>query len=135
MTTQNRPMYTARIERDPESSYWLAELVEEQRCHTFGRTLAQVREMIRDAAATWYDVAPDSFDLRFEVVLPGGVVAKAAQVRARHQQLRSAEREVVTDLRVTARRLTGELGLSMRDAADLLGISHQRVAQLVRQAS
>ncbi|MGH8055595.1 MAG: type II toxin-antitoxin system HicB family antitoxin [Stenotrophomonas sp.] len=135
MTTQNRPMYTARIERDPESSYWLAELGKEQRCHTFGRTLAQVREMIRDAAATWYDVDPDSFDLRFEVVLPGDAVAQAAQVRARHQQLRSAEREVVTDLRVTARRLTGELGLSMRDAADLLGISHQRVAQLVRQAS
>lgn len=135
MTTQNRPMYTARIERDPESSYWLAELVEEQRCHTFGRTLAQVREVIRDAAATWYDVDPDSFDLRFEVVLPGDAVAQAAQVRTRHQQLRSAEREVVTDLRVTARRLTSELGLSMRDAADLLGISHQRVAQLVRQAS
>ncbi|MGH3926859.1 MAG: hypothetical protein ACRDTT_29005 [Pseudonocardiaceae bacterium] len=91
--------------------------------------------MIRDAAAAWYEVDPDSFGLRFEVVLPGGAVAQAAEVRARHQQLRSAEREVVTDLRVTARRLTGELGLSMRDAADLLGISHQRVAQLVRQAS
>lgn len=135
MTAQSRPIYTARIERDPESPYWLAELVEEQRCHTFGRTLAQVREMIRDAVATWYDVDRDSFDLRFEVVLPGSVVTQAAQVRARHQQLRSAEREVVSDLRATARRLTGEFGLSMRDAADLLGVSHQRVAQLVRQAS
>jgi len=36
----------------------------------FGRTLTQVREMIRDAAATWYDVAPGSFDLRFEVSCP-----------------------------------------------------------------
>lgn len=65
--------WTARIHRDAEGSAWLAEVAEEPRVHTYGRTLAAATENIREALALWLEVEaggevhPAGLDVTVEV--------------------------------------------------------------------
>lgn len=44
------------LQKDPEDGrFWLAHLVEDDRCHTFGRTLKEAKERSADAASAWFD--------------------------------------------------------------------------------
>jgi predicted RNase H-like HicB family nuclease len=123
-------IYTATYQRDRDG-VWLVELVEEPRVHTFGRTLAKAREHVRDAAALWFDVAPDSFDLVDDVRLPRKAKASLERARAERGRAQAAQETAVTRTRDAARALVDDEHLSMRDAAELLGLSHQRVQQLL----
>lgn len=123
--------YTVIYERDPAGA-WLARVRGVSRCHTYGRTLEQARLRIREALALWVDDATTA-TLRDEVRLPAGarVAVRRARVerdRAERQQARAQD-----SLRSAATSLATGLGLSLRDAAELLGLSHQRVQQLTRE--
>jgi hypothetical protein len=99
-------------------------------CHTYGRSLEQARRRLREALALWVDDA-DRAELRFDVRLPVGTKDRLAKVRAVRERSARAQREASQALRDAAADLTGRLGLSRRDAAELLGISHQRIQQLL----
>lgn len=117
-------------ERQPDGSVaWVVELAEEARCHTFGRTLRAARHNIHEAAAAWYETGLDDIDVEDDVQLPADARQAVAtsrtlrdQERAIREQARHATVEAVSRLR--------QAGLSERDQATLLGISHQRVHQL-----
>jgi predicted RNase H-like HicB family nuclease len=127
-----RPTHRVRIWRDPEDArWWLARLLDEGPV-TQGRTLAEAREMARDMIALWTRTDEDSFDLAFELDLPGDLVQRIRELTQLRRDLAVQESKARGDLRALAARLVREHGLSMRDAADVLEISHQRVAQLVR---
>jgi predicted RNase H-like HicB family nuclease len=123
--------YTARY--NFEDGDWLVEIVEIPQVHTFGKTLAKARANVRDALGLWLraeDSAVLDIDEEFDGI-PGDlavVVADASESRARANEL-SARAQELTE--VAARRLVEDIGLSTRDAAELLGISHQRIHQLV----
>ena len=121
--------YEVIIERD-EGGAWLARLPAVRGCHTYGRTLEQARRKIREALSLWVDDADDA-DLKFEVRLPAKIrseLQRAASARRRSEQ---AGREAQEALRTAAADLTTSLSISRRDAAELLGLSHQRVQQLL----
>jgi predicted RNase H-like HicB family nuclease len=121
--------YTAKYRL--ENGAWLVELVDEPRVHTFGRTVAAARDAIRDATALWFDVDPRAFDLVEDFSLPGGAVDD--QVRAAlkaRDEAAVADRIASDKTRAVAGRLV-DSGVSMRDVGSILGISHQRVHQLV----
>ncbi|MEQ8719422.1 MAG: type II toxin-antitoxin system HicB family antitoxin [Acidimicrobiales bacterium] len=119
---------TARYERDAEGN-WLAELAEEPRVHTWARSLATTRAKIREAAELWFDIDelvvideyPTWVTSPLDLALP-----------AREEAERVLEAAATATLEAV-RELTDN-GLSRRDVADLLGISFQRVQQLVDQA-
>lgn len=122
--------YTVVYERDP-GGVWLARVSGVAGCHTHGRTLEQARVRIREALALWIDDA-ESATLRDEIRLPARarVAVRRARVerdRAERQQARAQD-----SLRSAAASLATGLGLSLRDAAELLDLSHQRVQQLTR---
>ena len=71
-------VFTAVFERD-DDGYWLVELREEPRVHTYGRTLAKAREHIFDATALWFEVAPEDLNLVEDVRLPAPVKATLAR--------------------------------------------------------
>jgi predicted RNase H-like HicB family nuclease len=123
-----RKQYLAVYERDRESDAWLVHIDGIQACHTYGRTLRQAGERIEEALALWFDRDPDEFVL--EHLLPRDVADVAEEVaNVRHAAAQASQAASNATMRA-ARRLT-RMGLSRRDTAEILGISHQRVQQLL----
>lgn len=120
--------YVALYERDPDADAWNVRIEGEPGCHTYGRSLRQAQARIREALALWIDREPD--DLTIEDRLPTSVTAVATQVARARQAAEAAGQKAQKQTSEAVKRLT-DLGLSRRDAADVLGLSHQRVQQLV----
>jgi len=124
---------TVRYERD-ESGWWIAEVVEIPGCRTQGRTVAQCRRRIREALALFVDDAvARKATLVDDVRLGGGVTRVVRRVAAARRKADAVQAKVQRDTRAAVKELTGRLGLSVRDAAEVLGISYQRVQQLTQQ--
>lgn len=94
--------------------------------HTFGRSLAEAKRHAVEAAALWYDVEPDELDVDWDIRL-GELAGPLSQARKA-----IAHAEADRERRDAAVRTLTEAGMSYRDIAELLGLSHQRVAQISR---
>jgi predicted RNase H-like HicB family nuclease len=120
--------YVAVYERDPESDAWLVHIKGIDACQTYGRSLRQAEDRIREALALWLDREPDGLTITPE--WPSDLASVASEAtQARSAASEAAERATST-MTKAAKRLD-RMGLSRRDAADILGISHQRVQQLL----
>jgi predicted RNase H-like HicB family nuclease len=95
---------------------------------TQGRNLADAERMAQDAISGVLGVPIESVAVRLRVV--GVEKALAAVEAARRRREEAAQNERATLARASSALV--ELGLSQRDAARLLGLSHQRVNQLLR---
>ena len=122
--------YRAVFERD-ESGAWIARVPSVRGCHTYGRTLDQARRRLREALALWVD-KPDTAEIVEDVRLPPNVKAAVRASRADRRRAEEQRVEASASTARAARVLVDDLGVGFRDAAELLGISHQRVQQLVR---
>ncbi len=121
---------TAVFERD-DNGYWLVELEEEPRVHSYGRTLAKAREHVLDASTLWFEVAPEELNLVEDIRLPAPVKASLELARQEREHAQAAQEAAAGATRDAARALVKDGHLSVRDAADVLGLSHQRVQQLL----
>ena len=129
LRTVKRGTYRVAYELD-ESGAWVARVPSVRGCHTYGRTLDQARRRIREALALWVEDA-DTAELVEDVRLPKS--ARDAIRRSRASR-RRADQERQLAQRITAeaaRTLVEELHLGLRDAGELMGLSHQRVQQLI----
>ena len=120
--------YVAVYEHDAEDDVWLVHIKDVEGCQTFGRSIRQAETRIREALAAWLDKEPDSLTITSELPLDVALIATRVS-QARYE----AERAGADAQQATAeavQRLT-KMGLSRRDAAEVLGISHQRVQQLL----
>ena len=100
--------------------------------HTEAHRLDQVEATVRDALALLLGVDPDSFDISVQWELPPGsgeVLARLAALRAEVDMARQRARDAAAQ---TACYLTKALHLNYRDAGSILGLSHQRIDQLVK---
>lgn len=97
---------------------------------TQSHTLADAEAMVRDYLAVEHDADPASFDVR---VLPeiDGLEREAAKLRHEIAQLQQTQVEVAAQSRALAQRLRA-LGLTGADTAAVLGVSPQRVSQLLK---
>lgn len=125
-------VYHVAYERD-ESGWWVASVREVRGCHTQGRTVDEARRRIREAMDLFVNDAR-SAKLIDDVKLP---VTAAKAIRLYTTLRKRADQE---DRRaaIAARRAVrllqgGKLKMSARDAARVLGISHQRVHQLAHE--
>ena len=121
--------YRVVLERDA-SGAWLARVPSVPGCHTYGRTLEQARRRIREALGLWVDDAENA-ELRYELVLPAAIRQELRRVREARERSSRVQREASAVTAHAASHLTGRFGISLRDAGELLGLSHQRVQQLV----
>jgi predicted RNase H-like HicB family nuclease len=122
--------YRVVFERD-DGRAWIAHVPSVRGCHTYGRTIDQARKRIREALALWVDDA-ETAELVEDVRLPPRAleaVRRSRDARRRATEQRGKAQETTAK---AARTLVEELDLGLRDAADLLGLSYQRVQQLVR---
>jgi predicted RNase H-like HicB family nuclease len=127
-----RPVYRAVTERD--GSWWAIRVPELRGVYSQARRLADVEAMARDAIALVNEVAPDSFDIKVEPVLDDEATRLVEQARAGRVDAERAARRASEQLRAAVDRLVSA-GLTVRDIAHLLGLSHQRVAQVAARGT
>lgn len=120
--------YVAVYERDPDDDAWNVHIKGLDGCQTYGRSLRQAQARVREALAVWLDREPDTLAIRDE--LPASVASIADGMAKARRQAEDAGTRAQRES-VEAVRLLTDLGLSRRDAAELLGLSHQRVQQLL----
>jgi predicted RNase H-like HicB family nuclease len=124
----SRRNYIAVYERDPESDAWLVHVKSIPECATYGRTLRQAETRIREALATWLDRDPDGLEIASE--WPPELEDVATSVSQARRNAAASAQAAGTETAKAAKRLA-RMGLSRRDTAEVLGISHQRVQQLL----
>jgi predicted RNase H-like HicB family nuclease len=138
-----------------ENNWWLAQVVEEPHLHTEARTLARLRENLVDAIGMWLDVEylethdPEALvpptgrhhveigqhidraaiDIEWDIQLPSAV-RRSVQDAQRKRERAAALQTEATEATQAAVDSLRAAGFSHRDAAVLLGLSHQRVAQI-----
>lgn len=126
-----RKNYTARYRR--EDGWWIVTVDELDGVFTHARRIAQVEPLIRDAIALWLEVEPNGFDVQLQPDLPADVAdtvmaavddRRAAEV-AKAQAAHSTSNAVVTLI---------SSGMPTRDVGQLVGISYQRVAQILEES-
>lgn len=120
--------YRATYERG-EDGYWVVDVPGLRGAHTQGRTLASARERVFEAIELMRD-GTGPFEVEDSVLLPSALdkaLASALEARSAAEDAANEAHEKTTS---AATKLI-DAGLSVRDAASLLGLSHGRVHQLV----
>lgn len=119
---------TAQARRSGD--WWAVEVPEVDGVFTQAKRLDQVPEMVADAVAVMEDVDAATVEVEVVPLVPEAIVEALSQARALREQAEAMNVEASTVIRQAAINLTG-LGYSMRDVGVVLGVSHQRVAQLM----
>jgi hypothetical protein len=126
----NRPTYKVRAYRS--GKWWALETEGVPRAVSQARRLDHADEMIRDALSAVLDVPEDSFDVTIEPDLEdvNADIERLAELRHRQELLaneaRKAQHEVVAQL-------VNDVGLPYRDVGTIVGLSYQRVAQILAE--
>jgi predicted RNase H-like HicB family nuclease len=122
--------YKVEIERD-EAGYWIATAPDVPGMVTQARRLAKIEDRAREAIAAILDKSELSFNVETHVrELDDVPIDEAREARAKAE---AAQAEATAKVSSVVRRLVREKALTMRDAGQLLNISHQRVEQIVQR--
>jgi predicted RNase H-like HicB family nuclease len=129
-----RKTYVARYERD-ENNYWsvVAEVDTKRSAISDGQTLPKARRRIRQALALLLEVKAESFDMVDDVVLPKPVRSALKALAAADAALSERQAALYAAQEKAAAALVLH-GLSRRDAGEVLGLTGQRVQQVLQQA-
>ncbi|HZT67790.1 MAG TPA: hypothetical protein VFA11_18515 [Acidimicrobiales bacterium] len=115
------------VKRDPEDpSFWLVNVAGTPGAHTFGRSLGEAKRRGVEVVALWFEIEPQQFEIDWDIRLGdlGSYVKEARNAMAHAEADRQRRDEAVRALM--------NAGVSYRDIAELLGLSHQRVAQIAK---
>jgi hypothetical protein len=131
-----KPAYHVRIWQ--EDGWWLARVMAASdgadasplNALTQARSLTKIESMGRDLISTILDADEDAFDVKFEYSLPGESGDLVCQAHGARAWLDAAQALWQERSAAAARALADE-GFSLRETATLLGLSHQRVDQIL----
>ena len=98
---------------------------------TQSRTLWDAEEMARDLISRREDLPDTAFTVTITPEIGGGLDEESRAARDAVTSADRAQRQAAAQSRAAARRLR-QAGLSGRDIAKVLGVSPQRVSQLLR---
>jgi len=121
-----------------ENDWWLARVVAASdgadpiplNALTQARTVTKIESMARDLVATILDDDESNFEVELQYVLPDDLSTLLCEAKGARAWLDAAQ-ELWQERSVTAARALTSQGYSLREAATLLELSHQRVDQLV----
>jgi predicted RNase H-like HicB family nuclease len=123
---------TARARRS--GGWWAVDVPEVEGVYTQARRLDQVETQVADAVATMLGMDPGAIEVILDPELPEGLANEVRSARCATQEALQAQARASQAARVAALNLSSE-HLSTRDVGKLLGVSHQRVSQLIATAS
>ena len=120
--------YTIRYDQD-ESGAWIAQVRGVPEAHSYGRTIEQARERVREALSLWRANAQTA-EFVDDIHVPAGARGVIdAFVRAR-KRVEVEQSRAQKSASTAASQLTDRWNYSLRDAGELLGVSRQRVQQI-----
>ena len=122
---------TYRVVAERSGKWWAAHVPDLPGVHTQARRLEQVESEAREAIALMLDVEPKTIAVLVEPKLPDAVLALIAAVAVAHLAAESAQVKEREAAREAAKALVVDLGLPQRDAGKILGVTHQRVQQIL----
>ena len=123
--------YRAVFEREPDGR-WTVEIPKVKGCHSYGRTIGQARDRIREALGLFVDHA-DTAEIEEDVRMPAAVKGAVRNAQRMRQRLEVARTQVSAAEERAVRYLRKTMKLGHRDAGSILGLSHQRVHQLEKK--
>jgi predicted RNase H-like HicB family nuclease len=127
-------MKTFTVTAKRAGKWWALEIPEVPGVLSQVRRLDQAEAMAREALATMLDVAPDSFGVKLEPTLDDTAREVLDALARAKEHLAQVQREATLAAQRAAVVLTHDDGLSMRDAGEVMNLSHQRVAQILEEA-
>ena len=119
--------YHAEVTRD--GRFWLIRVAELNRS-TQAVRYKDVRTMAAELIEIMDDIGREDYELVLTVHLPDAVKDHLARAEALRHEAGMKNTEAAVESRAAVRELLAN-GLSQREAGELLGMSHQRVHQLV----
>lgn len=122
-------MKTYRVNATRVGQWWSLDAPEVRFGSSQCKRLDQAEDVIREAIAIALDVDGDSFGISLSVEPPPGVTAAVERAQASRRRIAELQDEyfsAVADIVL-------DEGLTYRDAGVILGISHQRVGQIVKE--
>lgn len=127
--------YRVRYEHD-SNGRWFVRCPDVPGAHSHGRTLASARNNIREAIALVLDLpdgSPLTLDEEFELddLEVKEALDHARQLRKQVMKLDARSRTATLTAIATVK--NSDESLSMRDLADLVGLSHQRIQQISKE--
>jgi predicted RNase H-like HicB family nuclease len=126
--TQRRT-YTIEYEHDADG-WWVASARGVKGCHTQGRTIEQARERVREALVLVVGDSARNARLYDNVKLPLATRHLLKQHETARARAEAEAERAAQATRAAVEKLT-DMGLSTRDAGELLGLSRQRVNQIL----
>lgn len=113
---------------EPDGGAWHVYVPAVPGCRSHGRSLSEARRNIREALALF---DREGAELIEDVHLPKSASKALVRARKTHEALVTLQKAAQDSARASARQLLGA-GLSLRDAGELMGLSHEHVKQLAK---
>lgn len=121
---------TYRVDAYRDGKFWLVRVPEIDRS-TQARHLREVDGMARDLIAIMQDVQPDSFALDIVVKMSDEALTHIEESMRLRGEASAAQAAAAVEFRAAVREMVNVMGMTVRDVGALLGISFQRVHQLL----
>ncbi len=122
--------YHAEVTRD--GRFWLIRVREIDRS-TQALRYKDVVTMAREVIEIMEKISSDDYDLHLEVHLPNSVTDHQARAEVLREEAQRKQAEAAAEHRAAVQELLA-LGISQREAGEVLGMSFQRVSQLAKSS-
>jgi len=123
--------YTALAQRS--GNWWAVDVPELKGVRAQVKRLDQVEPMVRDAIALMLDVPEDAFEVEVRWQLLSSVDDAVLLLAKARREAEDAQRDLTEAATRAALALVKDMGLTVRDAGWVLGVSYQRVHQLLHR--
>ena len=121
--------YRADVTRD--DGWWIMHArIPRTVIHSQAKRIDDIEFMIRDAIAGALDVNPDSFELELVFDLDSDVLDQVTRAREASLEAAEVQERASRESRAAVQALRKE-GLTLKEAGYFLGVTPQRVAQLL----
>lgn len=115
-------------------NWWAIDVPEVPGVHTQAKRLDQAEAMARDAITVMLEVPSGSFDVQVEPVLDADVEKALEEWTESIEALEDQRQQVSIAITALLILLVRQHGLPYRDAGRIVGLSHQRVQQILKAA-
>ncbi|KRD35258.1 MULTISPECIES: hypothetical protein [Oerskovia] len=119
--------YQAQVRRDGR---WWFVYVPELDTAGQARTLSEARDVAQEVIGLYLDIEPETVSVELEIELPEAARELWTVAAEREAEARAAVAAAAAMRREAIRKMTHD-GISQADSARALGISQQRVSQLI----